>query len=375
MKKFLFVIDTLQLGGSEQSLLANVARFKKTESIICHLYPGETLKPHFLDIGKKVYSFNIDRRYGFYKAYKELKKVVEAERPDLIIAYLTRSELVSRTVGKFSKTPVVGTFVNDLYTPSYNQHLSWTSKQVVQIFKHLNKFTSKICVGFVANSEAIKQANAKHLSIPADKIKVINRGRDSSKFQSRNMVPKNSDDTIRFVNVSRLFPVKGHKHMILGFASFIEKYPNATLDIIGDGPLKEDLGRLIEDNGLKGKISLLGARNDVPSILANYDCFVFPTIMEGFSGAIVEAMFAGLPVLATDIQQNQEAITHLETGYLFSPESSVEVEKAMLWYKENLQLANELSIHAYKFAKEHFELDNIVEQFETYLHKQIDNKN
>src|SRR5688500_16075311 len=122
-KKVLFVIDTLQFGGAEQSLLENTSRFKNTHPVVCHLYTGDVLEPRFAEKGIKVYSFNISKKYGFLEAYKKLKKIVEQEQPDLMVAYLTRSEIVTRLLGKFNKIPVVGTFVNDLYCKSYNQHL------------------------------------------------------------------------------------------------------------------------------------------------------------------------------------------------------------------------------------------------------------
>lgn len=370
-KKILFVIDTLQLGGAEQSLVANTSRFVNTESVICHLYPGEALKPKFLEHGTKVYSLNIRRKYGFLQAYKQLKKIVQDEKPDLIVAYLTRSEIVSRLVAKFNHIPVVGTFVNDLYTPSYNQHLSWQARQMVGLFKTLNRYTSKYCVGFVSNSQAIKDANSKHLAIPAEKIRVINRGRDSFKIRRRPAGNLPENRAINFVNVSRLFTVKGHRQLIQGFKQFTDKHQAATLTIIGDGPLKEELTNLVATLGLTGKVTLLGARKDVPEILANYDCFVFPSIMEGFSGALVEANFAELPILATDIPQNQEIVNHLQTGYVFGTESAEEICKAFNWYKNNLQLAHQLAANGYKYAIENFELSDIVSQFETYLHQKI----
>lgn len=366
-KKVLFVIDTLQLGGAEQSLLENTSRFKDILPVVCHLYSGEILQPKFVERGIKVYSFNISKKYGFLEAYKKLKEVVQKEQPDLMVAYLTRSEIVTRLIGRFNHIPVVGTFVNDLYCKSYNQHLSWKAKSLVSVFKYINKATSKICVGFVSNSEAIKEANAKHLSISPEKIKVINRGRDSYKFLRKNIQSQKSGNPIRFLNVSRLFPVKGHRYMILGFKKFLHHYPDASLSIVGDGPLRNELQKLINDNMLKDKVFLLGSRNDVPALLSQYDCFIFPSLVEGFSGAVVEAMFAGLPILASDIAQNKEAVIHLETGYLFGRESVEEVEKAMLWYKENTGTANVLAMKAYDYAKENFELDKIVDKFEGYL--------
>lgn len=372
--KVLFVIDTLQLGGAEQSLLENTVRFKQIRPVICHVYSGETLKTRFIENGMKVYSLNIKKKYGFLKAYKQLKIVVEEEKPDLMVAYLTRSEIVTRLVGRTKNIPTVGTFVTDLYCPTYNQHLSWKAKRLVSLFKLINKITSRICIGFIANSQTIKQANAKHLNIPLDKIKVINRGRSIYKFHHRNFKEKKSGPEIRFLNISRLFPVKGQKELIIGFAKFIEKYPSASLSIIGEGPFRTELTKIITENKIEDKVFLLGARSDVPLIISEYDCFVFPSLVEGFSGAIVEAMFAGIPILASNIPQNREAVTHLQTGYLFKKESVQGIEEALLWYKDNVSTAIELADHAYIYATEHFELDKIVNEFELYLNTLLPNK-
>lgn len=374
-RKVLFIIDTLELGGAEQSLLANVTRFNHTNAVVCHLYKGETLKPQFIEKGIKVYSFNIQKQYGFVEAYKQLKKVVGAERPDIMVAYLTRSELVARLVAKYNKVPVVGTFVTDLYAINYNNHLSWMAKRKVWLFKQLNKWTSSICSGFIANSLAIKEANSKQLSIPLQKIKVINRGRESFKFTCKSFERKKEDVVIRFLNVSRLYQAKGHSDLILAFKKFVEVYPFSELHIVGDGPMRDKLQQLITDNQLGEKVFLLGSRNDVPSLISLYDCFVFPSHVEGFSGSLVEAMFAGLPIIASNIPQNKEVVTHQETGYLFEKGSVEDLAEALFWYKDNEIIATAMAKKAYSFAKQNFELEKIVAQFENYLHNAIISQN
>jgi len=367
-KKVLFIIDTLQFGGAEQSLLANASRFRHIEPIVCHIYRGETLKPKFIEKGIKVYSLNISELYGFTKAYKKLQEVVVAEKPNLMVAYLTRSEIVSRLVAKFNKIPIVGTFVQDLYAKSYNSHLSWLAKQKVWLFKQLNKLTSSVCVGFVANSQIIKETNSKQLAISQSKIKVINRGRDSSQIICRDFSKKKESVTLRFVNVSRLYHVKGQTDLILAFKRFVDKYPFCELHIVGEGPMREKLEKLIKENELEERVFLHGARNDVPTLLATYDCFVFPTHVEGFSGALVEAMFAGLPILASDIPQNKEAVTHMETGYLFKKGDIDAIERALCWFKDNESFASTVMAEkAHLTAKQSFELKNIAEEFENYL--------
>ncbi|WP_121356708.1 glycosyltransferase [Flavisolibacter nicotianae] len=364
--KVLFVIDTLEFGGAEQSLLENAKRFTWLEPVICHIYRGETLKPMFVENGIRVHSFNITKKYGFRQAHALLHALVKAEKPDLLVAYLTRSELLTRMVARQCRLSVVGTFVNDLYSATYNRNLSWTSKIVVRVFKWANRFTSRFCCGFVANSLAVKEANARWLAIPAEKITVINRGRNSATIKRKENF-QGSGQAIRFVNVARLFSIKNHQQLILGFSGFVAKSPFSTLYVIGEGPMRNELTGLIADLALENNVFLLGSRNDVPEILSNYDCFVFPSLSEGFSGAIVEAMFAGLPVLASDIPPNQEAITHLETGYLFQQGSADAIEKALCWFNDNRLVAEGLAQQAYVFAKENFELEKIAETFESYL--------
>lgn len=366
-KKVLFVIDTLEIGGAEQSLLANTNRFQKIEPVICHIYKGDSLKSKFIENGIKVHSLNVGNRYDFIKAYNRLEKVVKAEKPDLIVGYITMTEIISRLVGRKNGIPVIGTFINDLYAHDYNKHLSWRARQMVSLFKTLNKLTSKICVGFVANSQAIKEANSHHLNLPLSKIQVINRGRESKNIIKRDWEGFNFSKNAHFLNVSRLFPVKGHKELITAFSNFVKQYPEATLHIVGDGPARQALQELIKSKQLEKNVFLLGSRNDVPAIMCEYDCFVFPSFMEGFSGSVVEAMFAGLPILASDIGPNKEAVQHMQTGYLFNTGDVNDIEKALHWYMNNKLAALEHARNAYAYAKAHFELNDIVDQFENYL--------
>lgn len=374
MHKVLFVIDTLQTGGAEQSLFANVIRFKNIQPVVCHLYAGDLLKQRFTDHGIPVYSVGLKKKYGFVQAYQQLKAIVQKEQPDIIVAYLTRSELVARLVGRSTQIPVIGTFVSELYSDTYNTTLSVKAKMAVSFFKWANKTTARFCKGFVANSEVVKQTNARALGIDLNKVEVINRGRDSKEF--RFQVPQTlSGKPPRFLNVGRLVPIKGQRDLVLAFKEFLPACPHAVLHIAGEGPARESLSALINELGLQSSVFLLGSRSDIPLLINEYDCFVFPSHSEGFSGAIVEAMFAGLPVLASDIPVNQEVIAHLETGYFFETGSVQSITQALLWYKDNIAVANTLAANANEHARRNFELEKIAEKLENYLLNMIIVKN
>lgn len=370
--KALFIIDSLEIGGTEKSLFEMAIRFNEIEPIVCHLYPGESLKSAFELHKIKVYSLNIKGNYGFYEAYCGVKEIIDFERPDLLVAYLTKSELVTRVIGKVYDIPVIGTFVSDLYNNRYNQSLNWKSRKAVSFFKTLNKVTAKLCSGFISNSNGIKVSNTRHLNIPEDKVKVIYRGRDSKIFKySKGHTP--DQPITKFLNIGRLFPVKGQKKLIMAFNEINQLYPNTTLDIIGDGPLKLELTNLVNDYGLQDKVILHGAKTEIHLLLKNYDCFVFPSLSEGFSGSVVEAMFSGLPVLASRIPANEEAIKHNITGFLFEANSVEAIIGAMKWFIHNREEALILAKKAHVVALNNFELGNVALETEKYLISKIRN--
>jgi glycosyltransferase involved in cell wall biosynthesis len=372
--KVLFVIDTLQTGGAEQSLLANAIRFKNMLPVVCHLYAGDQLKQRFIEHGITVHSVGLKKKYGFPQAYKQLKAIVQKEQPDIIVAYLTRSELVARFAGRFSHIPVIGNFVSDLYSEAYNATLSWKSKLLVPFFKWANQSTARYCKGFLAITEAVKQSNGKALGIDANKIEVIHRGRDSNIFCYR--LPQTiPGQPLRFLHVGRLVPVKGQRDMILAFKEFLPACPQAVLHIAGDGPARESLSALVNELGLQNNVVLLGNRSDVPQLLNEYDCFIFPSHSEGFGAATLEAMFAGLPVLVSDIPAHKEIIAHMQTGYFFETGSVQSITQALLWYRDNLEVARGMAVKANEHARQHFELSTIAAKMENYLLNMIIPKN
>lgn len=372
-RKVMFVIDTLETGGAEQSLFENVSRFRMINPVVCHIFRGEALKNKFISNGIPVYSIGLERKYSLLQGYRQFRRILKKESPDLIVAYLTRSELIARVAGRVSGIPVVGTFVSDLYDRSYNANLGLKGRLGVMLFKTINRMTSGMCKGFIANSEAVKMSNAKHLSVPLEKIEVINRGRDSKKFQF-NPPSMYSNLPIRFLNVSRLVPVKGQEELIIAFKKFLKVCPNAILHIIGSGPARDTLSKLIRTYHLDKNVALLGTKTNIMYVMHCYDCFVFPSHSEGFSGVLVEAMFSGLPILASDIPANKELIQHLKTGYLFTRSSVDDIATAMLWFKENRYTAYTNAANAYEHALNNFDQEKLAGKFETHLSKLIAEK-
>ena len=126
-------------------------------------------------------------------------------------------------------------------------------------------------------------------------------------------------DQVVVGTVGRLDPVKDQASLVKAFAALRTARPGALLVIVGDGPCRPELTQLISGLGLESHVLLLGERQDIPELMAAMDLFVLPSIAEGMSNTVLEAMATGLPVVATRIGGNPELIEDGLTGRLVPP--------------------------------------------------------
>jgi glycosyltransferase involved in cell wall biosynthesis len=127
---------------------------------------------------------------------------------------------------------------------------------------------------------------------------------------------------VRLVMVARFGPQKDHATLLRALAKLTHR--EWHLDLIGDGPLMEQTRALAVDLGLTSRIRFLGERSDVDEFLANAQASLLVTNWEGFPRSILEAMRAGLPVIATSVAGIAEAVVDGDTGFLV-PRGDVEM--------------------------------------------------
>ena len=123
------------------------------------------------------------------------------------------------------------------------------------------------------------------------------------------------------VAIGNLYPVKGHRHLIEALGLVAHRHPTLHCAIGGRGHLDADLETLARARGLAGRVHLLGLRSDVPAILAAADLFVQPSLSEGLPLALLEAMQAGRPIVATDVGEVPVALGFGDAGLLVEPGS------------------------------------------------------
>jgi glycosyltransferase involved in cell wall biosynthesis len=130
--------------------------------------------------------------------------------------------------------------------------------------------------------------------------------------------------------VSRLVPCKRHMDLLGAFAGLLPQIPGARLVIVGDGPLRASIESRVVELGLQQSVSMLGERRDIPQVLAALDVFCLPSDLEGMPMTVLEAMAAGLPVVASDVGGIPELVEHERTGLLVKPAAPHELGTAIL---------------------------------------------
>ncbi len=176
-------------------------------------------------------------------------------------------------------------------------------------------------------------------SIASEKLCVIPNGVDSECYR-----PAESDrhkhhlrrtlgldeDTVPVICVANLLPIKGLDVLLAAWRKVCLADRSAQLLIVGEGPLGESLRAQAERLRCVSRVRFLGRREDVPDLLRAAEIFVLPSRSEGSSNALLEAMAAGLPIVATEVGSNRELIQPNRTGWLVPPDDPTRMAEAIL---------------------------------------------
>lgn len=174
-------------------------------------------------------------------------------------------------------------------------------------------------------------------------------------------------DALVIGTVGRMQTVKDQLTLVRAFIYLLETVPHAhkvlRLVMVGEGPLYEDAIRLLRESRVEPYAWLPGARSDIPEMLRVLDVFVLPSLAEGISNTILEAMASGLPVIATRVGGNVELVQDAQTGFLVPASDPVAMAQSIRTYLDDRTL---LACHgeaARKRAEAEFSLDAMISRY------------
>ncbi len=152
------------------------------------------------------------------------------------------------------------------------------------------------------------------------------------------------ESDIFLLSVGRLTYQKGHEFLVQAMPKVVSRFPNVKAGICGDGPLRSQLESQILRLGLGNHVRLLGARADVSPLLASADIFILPSRWEGLSRALMEAMAAGIPIIATRVDGIRDLVTDGAHGLLAPAEDSEGLENSILQLLGNPQMRKKIGL-------------------------------
>jgi len=165
------------------------------------------------------------------------------------------------------------------------------------------------------------------------------------------------------VSVGNLYHVKGHCYLIEALARLGDRHPTLHLAIAGRGELAASVAAGERDRGVASRVHLLGLRSDVPAVLAAADLFVLPSLSEGLPLALIEAMFAGLPIVASEVGETAAALGHGAAGVLVPPGDSAALAAAIDDLLSHPARARSCAGHARQRAAAHYGVSSMVRRY------------
>ncbi len=359
----MILIVSMPIGGVENQLLSIVQRLNKQKYniMICCIRDVGVLGEKAADMGIKTIALNLmqSNRFSLNIPYR-ISKVIKEHDIHILWTHQYVANFYGRIASLLARTPAVISNFHALYD---------NPKTHRKIFNHLLSYRTDV---LVAVSEAVAFDVRSYDRVNSGKLKVVYNGTDISLFD----VPETKSDCRKKLELPE-------KDIIVGTIGRLTKEKNQGVIIealhnlpgnikgliIGDGPLRKTLE---EAGGKRFYFTGQMQYNLIPYALKSMDIFCFASLWEGFGTALVEAMAAGLPIIASDIPPHREVLG--DTGILFPLNDVKTLAKVIKTLIDDLSLIDTLSIRARERARI-FSIDNTVkiygELFEGTLRKKV----
>lgn len=360
------IIYALSTGGLENGLVNIINRSPRDRYrhiIICITSAGEFAGRITAD---NVEVIELHKREGTdLRFYRRLRQLLYRLRPSIVhsrnMAAL-EAQLCSLGLNVRRVHGEHGREINDLDGSNW-KYLQF--RRLMRLFIHR----------YIAVSRDLQQWLIDSVKVREERISQIYNGVDQERFkpgQARSMalLPEHwqtQSDLLVVGTVGRLTPVKDQQLLLRAVAKMRVDYPSLAprvkLILVGDGPLRAELTQLVDELGLANVAWLAGDREDVPELLSTLDIFVLPSLAEGISNTVLEAMASGLPVIATASGGNVELVKEGVNGRLVPVGEVDALCQALATLLENDELRQRLGENAREGVRERFQWDQAVASY------------
>jgi len=360
--KILYLITKSELGGA-QSHVGDLCRyFSKENEIILMSYSGGWLENECKKLDVKFisnrYFSNSINPLKVFKAIKEIKKVLENEKPDIVHCHSSGAGFFGRFATK-NKIPTLFT----AHGWGFNIGVPFLQKWIA-VFSE--KFVSRYTERIICVSEFVKELGVKYKIADKEKFEVMYNGVESYKSSK-----EDDNGKIKIVFVGRLAEPKDPLVLLKAYDRLSNELKEVVeISIIGDGPKKKELELYLENNELENA-SLLGSlpREQVFDKINKSNVFVLVSSYEGLPYTILEAMNVGLPIIVSDVGGIKEMVEDGVNGFLLENNSVEELKNVLEKLIKDQSLREKMGKRSKEKVLEKFTLGKMLKDTEELYNK------
>jgi glycosyltransferase involved in cell wall biosynthesis len=336
-QRILYLVTLSEWGGAQTYVYDLATDLSKSSTVIVACggdQNGELIRRIKKENIKLYYLKNLDRSINFYRdwlAFWDLVKLFKTTKPDIVHLNSSKAGSLGALAAKLAKVPKVVYTVHGLVL---NEPLG----NLKRIFFWLSEWISGKCKDkLICVSDYDKRSLLANKIVPSSKIAVIHNGidltrldffeKDESLYKIKKLTQLKTGRVLDLDQpktnvvgtIANFYSNKGLIYLIEAAKEALTLLPNTKFVIIGDGPGRRKITSLIESYKLENSIFLLGIIEKAAKYLKAFDIFVLPSVKEGLSYTLIEAVSAGLPIITTNVGGSSEIVKHKKNGILVPP--------------------------------------------------------
>lgn len=362
------------IGGTERQVLNLVKHLDYSKFDLqfgCFRRHGQFLS-EVEKLGIPISEYDVHSLYNHRSVWHRLRlaKLLRRTRADIVHSYGFYSSVFAVPAARLAGVPLIVCSVRD------------TGELLTPLQKRVQTAVCHMADSVLVNADAVRRWLITQ-GIKDDKIEVIHNGIDLSRFEHISggaavrqelSIPQHAPIVAMF---SRLNRMKGVEYFMQAAAAVSTALPEARFLVVGD-TMRADRAYAAElqaravELGLRDKLIFTGFRLDVPCLLSQVSISVLPSLSEGLSNSLLEAMTAGVPVIATRVGGNPEIVNDGVTGMLVPPQDPAALASAMRTLLENDELARRFGEVGRRRVLDHFCVDRMVRKTEQHYQMLIE---
>lgn len=311
----LHILTGLNFGGVERrmELLANAHKYTMFDHQFCALGSGGAASEFIKCSGRQVYCLNESVKIPNPRLVYKIAKLIRTVRPTVVHTHGAEANFHGILASAITHVPV--RISEEIGIPSHSSVAKRVFKAIYALSDYVIGMSDVVNDALIANKEAPKKKV----------IRVFNPVSIPMTRDFSNLGPY----TIKIAFVGRLESIKNPLGLLKIFKKITSEFDHVELVFIGEGSVKIEIEDYIRTHSLKNKVTVLGYQRQPEKILRKCDLFVQPSITEGFSVALVEAIGMGIPAIATDTGGVREVIRCGQNGWVVKPTDERDLYEAL----------------------------------------------